>query len=99
MIEVLVKDGDEIGVEDALITLETDKAAMDVPSTVAGRIESVLVKVGDHVSEGTEIAIVQASDGAKTEERAEPAAEKEPKKEPAAEDKPKAGTQEPARKP
>jgi pyruvate dehydrogenase E2 component (dihydrolipoamide acetyltransferase) len=99
IIEVHVKDGDEIGVEDALITLETDKAAMDVPSTVAGRIESVLVKVGDRVSEGSEIAIVQASDGAKTEERAEPAAEKEPKKEPAAEDKPKAGTQEPARKP
>jgi pyruvate dehydrogenase E2 component (dihydrolipoamide acetyltransferase) len=99
IIEVHVKDGDEISVEDALITLETDKAAMDVPSTVAGRIESVLVKVGDRVSEGSEIAIVRASDATKAEERAEPAAGKAPKKEAAAEEKPKAAAQEPARKP
>jgi pyruvate dehydrogenase E2 component (dihydrolipoamide acetyltransferase) len=101
IIEVHVKGGDEIGVEDALITLETDKAAMDVPSTVAGRIESVLVKVGDRVSEGSEIAIVQASDGARTEERAEQAAEKAPKKEQAKKHEPeqKPASQGPARKP
>jgi len=81
IIEVHVKDDDEIGVEDALITLETDKAAMDVPSTVAGRVESVLVKVGDRVSEGSKIAIVRTGDAAKTEERAEPAAGKAPEKE------------------
>jgi pyruvate dehydrogenase E2 component (dihydrolipoamide acetyltransferase) len=95
IIEVHVKDGDEIGVEDPLITLETDKAAMDVPSTAAGRIESVLVKVGDRVSEGSEIAIVQASDGAKTEERAEPAAGEAPKKK----REPEPAAQQPARKP
>jgi pyruvate dehydrogenase E2 component (dihydrolipoamide acetyltransferase) len=99
IIEVHVKDGDEISVEDALITLETDKAAMDVPSTVGGRIESVLVKVGDRVSEGSEIAVVRAGDTAKTKERAEPAADESPKKEPAAEQKPKAAAQEPARRP
>jgi pyruvate dehydrogenase E2 component (dihydrolipoamide acetyltransferase) len=96
IIEVHVKDGDEIGVEDPLITLETDKAAMDVPSTAAGRIESVLVKVGDRVSEGSEIAIVQASDGAKTEERAEPAAGEAPKKK---KREPEPAAQQPARKP
>jgi pyruvate dehydrogenase E2 component (dihydrolipoamide acetyltransferase) len=98
---VHVKDGDEIDVEDALITLETDKAAMDVPSTVAGRIESVLVKVGDRVSEGSEIAIVQASDSAKAEERAEPAAEQAPRKEAARKREPeqKPESQEPTRKP
>jgi pyruvate dehydrogenase E2 component (dihydrolipoamide acetyltransferase) len=99
IIEVHVKDGDEIGVEDALITLETDKAAMDVPSTAAGRIESVLVKVGDRVSEGSEIAIVRTSDGAKTEERAEPAAEEAPKKEAAKKREPEPAAQQPARKP
>jgi pyruvate dehydrogenase E2 component (dihydrolipoamide acetyltransferase) len=64
IIEVHVKAGDEIKLEDGLITLETDKAAMDVPSTVAGRVESVLVKVGDRVSEGSEIAVIVAAGGA-----------------------------------
>jgi pyruvate dehydrogenase E2 component (dihydrolipoamide acetyltransferase) len=104
IIEVHVKDGDEISVEDPLITLETDKAAMDVPSTVAGRIESVLVKVGDRVSEGSEIAIVQASDAAKAQERAESAAgqaEQAPGKEVARKHEPerRPASQEPTRKP
>ena len=50
VIEVHISNGDNIDVEDPLVTLETDKAAMDVPAIVAGRIESVLVKVGDKVS-------------------------------------------------
>jgi pyruvate dehydrogenase E2 component (dihydrolipoamide acetyltransferase) len=72
IIEVHVKEGDEINVEDALITLETDKAAMDVPSTVAGRVESVLVKVGDKVSEGSEIVVVEGGDAGGAKEPAEP---------------------------
>ena len=80
VIEVHVKEGDEINVEDALITLETDKAAMDVPSTVAGRVESVLVKVGDAVSEGSEIVVVAGAGEAQG--RAEPEAEKAPKEKP-----------------
>ena len=101
IIEVHVRDGDEIGVEDALITLETDKAAMDVPSTAAGRIESVLVKVGDRVSEGSEIAVVRTSEAARTEERTEPAAGKAAEKEAAKKREPEreAASQEPARKP
>ncbi|HLU07194.1 MAG TPA: dihydrolipoyllysine-residue acetyltransferase [Woeseiaceae bacterium] len=72
IIEVHVKPGDEIQLEDGLITLETDKAAMDVPSTVAGRVESVLVQTGDRVSEGSEIAVIEVTGGAETGEPAEP---------------------------
>ena len=61
VIEVHIAKGDNIDVEDPLVTLETDKAAMDVPAIVAGRIESVLVKVGDKVSAGASLAIVQSS--------------------------------------
>jgi pyruvate dehydrogenase E2 component (dihydrolipoamide acetyltransferase) len=60
VIEVHISSGDSIDVEDPLVTLETDKAAMDVPAIVAGRIESVLVKVGDKVSQGASLAIIDA---------------------------------------
>jgi pyruvate dehydrogenase E2 component (dihydrolipoamide acetyltransferase) len=96
VIEVHVKAGDEIQVDDPLITLETEKAAMDVPATAAGRIESVEVSVGDRVSEGQRIAIVvaEAAEGAAAEkkpsatetrrkpEAAEPAEKPEPRREP-----------------
>ena len=60
VIEVHISAGDEVNIEDALVTLETDKAAMDVPAVVGGRIESVLVKVGDTVSAGTSLALIDA---------------------------------------
>jgi pyruvate dehydrogenase E2 component (dihydrolipoamide acetyltransferase) len=60
VIEVHIASGDEIAVDDPLITLETDKAAMDVPAVLAGTVEKLLVQVGDTVSEGSPIAIVQA---------------------------------------
>lgn len=60
VIEVHVAKGDKIGMDDALITLETDKAAMDVPSTAAGTVESVLVAVGDQVAKGTPVVVVNA---------------------------------------
>ncbi|MGR5322239.1 biotin/lipoyl-containing protein, partial [Vibrio sp. DNB22_19_1] len=50
VIEVMVKAGDAVTVDQALITLETDKATMDVPSDVAGKIVEVKIKVGDKVS-------------------------------------------------
>ncbi len=53
VIEVLVKEGDTVAPEDALVTLESDKATMDVPSPAAGKVGRVLVKVGDKVSQGT----------------------------------------------
>ena len=60
VIEVHVGPGDKVEVEDALVTLETDKAAMDVPAVVAGTIEEIFVKVGDKVSEGTSIGLIDA---------------------------------------
>lgn len=60
VIEVHIKAGDKVEIEDSLVTLETDKAAMDVPAVVAGTIESVLVKVGEKVSQGSSLAVVDA---------------------------------------
>ena len=62
VIEVLVAVGDTVAVEDPLITIETDKASMDVPAELAGTVVSVDVKVGDKVSTGSHVATVEASD-------------------------------------
>jgi len=66
IIEVLVSPGDEVAVEDPLITLESDKATMDVPAPVAGKISELKVSVGDTVSEGSLILLLEevSSDGA-----------------------------------
>jgi len=60
VIEVHVKPGDTVAIDDPLVTLETDKAAMDVPAVVAGAIVSVVMKVGEKVSAGASIAIIDA---------------------------------------
>jgi pyruvate dehydrogenase E2 component (dihydrolipoamide acetyltransferase) len=60
VITVLVKVGDTVAAEDPLIELESDKATMEVPSPVAGRIASIVVKEGDRVSEGSVILTVEA---------------------------------------
>ncbi len=60
VIEVLVKDGQQIDKETPLITLETEKATMDVPAPAAGRIREVNVKAGDKVSEGSLILLLEA---------------------------------------
>ena len=61
VIEVFVKAGDKIEAEQSLITLETDKAAMEVPSPAAGVVKSLKVKVGNKVSEGSVILILESS--------------------------------------
>jgi pyruvate dehydrogenase E2 component (dihydrolipoamide acetyltransferase) len=61
IIEILVKPGDLLKAEDPLITLESDKATIDVPCPEDGRVEELLVKVGDHVSEGTSILTLQSA--------------------------------------
>jgi pyruvate dehydrogenase E2 component (dihydrolipoamide acetyltransferase) len=78
IIEVMVKTGDTIKAEDNLVTLETDKAAMDVPSPFAGVIKEMKVKVGDKVSQGSLILLLESSDVAtapnKTDKPAAPVA-------------------------
>ena len=74
IIEVLVKPGDTVAAEDSLVTLESDKATMDVPSPVAGVVKDMMVKLGDKVSEGNVILTLEAAgDGA-----AKPATSKAP---------------------
>ena len=62
VIEIMVNEGDEIAVEDPLVTLETDKAAMDVPATQAGKVVSVAISVGDKVSEGDTVLTVETAE-------------------------------------
>jgi dihydrolipoamide dehydrogenase len=66
IVDVLVKPGDVVEVESPLITLETDKASMDVPSTSAGKITEVLVKRGEKIRKGAVIARLEAAEGAKS---------------------------------
>jgi pyruvate dehydrogenase E2 component (dihydrolipoamide acetyltransferase) len=63
VIEILVAPGDEIKAEDPLITLESDKATMDVPAPFGGIVREVTVKVGDKVAQGAVIALVDAESG------------------------------------
>lgn len=65
VIEVLVSEGDTVAVEDGLITLETDKATMDVPSPKAGVVTKLLVKTGDKVSMGSKVCILKVQGAAK----------------------------------
>jgi pyruvate dehydrogenase E2 component (dihydrolipoamide acetyltransferase) len=63
VIEILVKPGDAIGVEQSLVTVESDKASMEIPSSAAGVVSEIRVKVGDKVSKGSPIALVAVSHG------------------------------------
>ena len=63
VIEILVSEGDTVEADEGLITLESEKATMDVPAPEAGKVTEILVSVGDKVSEGTVIAKLQADDG------------------------------------
>jgi pyruvate dehydrogenase complex dihydrolipoamide acetyltransferase, long form len=85
VIEVLVKAGDTINKDDSLITLESDKASMDIPSPFSGTVKEVKTKVGDKVAQGTLILTLEAADAdsptaakpaapAKTEQAPKPAA-------------------------
>ena len=75
VVDVLVKPGDDIEVDAPLVTLETDKASMDVPATSAGRITEVLLKRGDKVSKGSLIARVEGGTGASAAPARTPAAQ------------------------
>ncbi len=80
VIEILVSVGDTVAPEDPLVTLESDKATMDVPSPAGGTVKAIHVKVGDNVSEGSlvvelETAGGNASDSATSQETPAPAPE------------------------
>ncbi len=70
VVEVLVQAGDTVALEQSIITLEGDKASMELPSTAAGVVQQVHVKAGDKVSEGTLIATVLAAEQQTTSEPA-----------------------------
>jgi pyruvate dehydrogenase E2 component (dihydrolipoamide acetyltransferase) len=64
VIEVLIKPGDTVKAEQSLITVESDKASMEIPSSHAGVVKEVKVKLGDKVSKGTPLAVLEAAGGA-----------------------------------
>ncbi len=74
VIEICVKVGDTIKLDDALVTLESDKATMDVPSSVAGVVKEIKVTLGDKISEGAVVAIIEAAAGEEKEPAPAPAA-------------------------
>ncbi|HMI74608.1 MAG TPA: 2-oxo acid dehydrogenase subunit E2 [Steroidobacteraceae bacterium] len=74
VIDVLVKDGQQIEKETPLVTIETEKAAMDVPSPVAGKIAQVKLKTGDKVSEGSVILLIETATAAPPADKPAPAA-------------------------
>ena len=91
VIEVIAKIGDAIKKDDSLITLETDKASMDIPAPYAGTVKEIFLKVGDKIKQGSPILML---DVALDEKKAETKTEiKETKKEEA----PKASIPEPSR--
>ena len=68
VIEICVKPGDTVNAEDPLITLESEKATMDVPSPTSGIVREIRVGLGDHVSMGNVIALIEPVDAAAEEE-------------------------------
>ncbi|MFA9419676.1 MAG: dihydrolipoyllysine-residue acetyltransferase [Gammaproteobacteria bacterium] len=75
IIEVLIVPSDEIEAEDSIIVLESDKATMEIPSPYTGKVKSVMVRVGDRIAEGAEIAKIEVtakSEGGQTVEADKP---------------------------
>ena len=70
VIEVLVKVGDTVAKEDSLITLESDKASMDIPSSDAGVVKEIKVKVGDKIAKGSPILVLEAEAASATQTEA-----------------------------
>ena len=75
IIEIHVKEGDTIGPDDPLVSLESDKATMDVPSPSAGVVEKILVKLGDTVSEGSPLLVFKGEASSSPAKAAEAPAE------------------------
>src|SRR5918912_1980430 len=67
IIEIFVSPGDTVQAEDPLVTLESDKATIDVPAPFAGTVKQLQVQVGDRVSEGSRLLTLEAADGGGSE--------------------------------
>ncbi len=78
IIEIHVSPGDEVAVEDPLVTLESDKATMDVPAPEAGTVKQLSVKIGDRVSEGSVLLTLESDGAAPSGNGAGPAVEEAP---------------------
>ena len=72
VIELLVKEGQEIAKDDPVITIESDKSSVEIPSTLSGKISSIKVKVGDKVSKGDLILSILSSDNKTSPSKAIP---------------------------
>ena len=86
VIEVLVKPGDHINKNDPIVTIESDKSSVEIPSTVSGEIKDLKVKIGDKVSEGSILATIENGQAApvkkeiiREEQKKEVASIKKPK--------------------
>jgi pyruvate dehydrogenase E2 component (dihydrolipoamide acetyltransferase) len=88
VIEVLVKPGDAVSKEQSLVTLESDKATMEIPSPEAGVVKEIKIKMGDKVSQGTPILVLDSAEKAKAEEKAKPAEKPKAEEKPKPEEKP-----------
>lgn len=78
IIEVLIVPGDEIQIEDSIIILESDKATMEIPSPLAGKVKSILVNVGDRIAQGTDIATIESAGATAEVEQVEEVKAEEP---------------------
>ena len=78
VIEVLVKVGDTVKAEQSLITVESDKASMEIPSSAAGTVKAVAVKVGDKVKQGSVVLTLDVAEGASASPAPAPAASPSP---------------------
>ena len=76
VIEILVKPGDVVAKDQGLVTLESDKATMEVPSSVAGVVKEIRVKLNDEVAEGAVVAVIETQGAAAVPSPAEPAPDK-----------------------
>src|SRR4051812_22686423 len=77
VIEVLVKPGDSVSKEQSLVTLESDKATMEIPSPSDGVVKELNIKIGDKVSKGSALLVLDSAGGAKPSENTK--AEEKPK--------------------
>jgi pyruvate dehydrogenase E2 component (dihydrolipoamide acetyltransferase) len=94
VVELLVSAGDAIGIDDGLIVLESDKASMEIPSTVAGTLVELLVKEGDQLAEGDEVAVIE-TDGEAQDDAGGDAGEDANAETEASEEEPKSADPEP----